>query len=77
MKIMSFLAGTFAGAVVGGVAALLLAPSSGQDLQLEVRHRYETIIDDAKSAAAEKQAELKAQLEMMRKPKTGMEHEAG
>jgi gas vesicle protein len=68
MKIMSFLAGALSGAVVGATAALLLAPASGEELQLEVRHRYESIVDDAKSAAAAKQAELKAQLETMRRP---------
>ena len=73
MKFMSFMAGLFSGAVVGAVAALLLAPASGEDLQLEVRHRYETIVDEAKTAAASKQAELKAQLEALRQPRTGNE----
>jgi gas vesicle protein len=73
MKIMSFLAGVFSGAVVGATAALLLAPASGEDLQLEVRHRYQTIVDEAKAAAAAKQAELKAQLEALRQPRHDME----
>jgi gas vesicle protein len=73
MKIMSFLAGAFSGAVVGATAALLLAPSSGEELQTEVRHRYETIVEDAKSAASAKQAELKARLESLRQPQVSTE----
>ena len=73
MKVMSFLAGMFSGAVVGATAALLLAPSSGEDLQMEARHRYETIVEEAKSAAAAKQAELKARLEALRQPQPDIE----
>ena len=69
MRIMSFLAGTLAGAVVGATAALLLAPASGEELRTEARERYETIIDDARQAAAEKQSQLEAQLEALRRPK--------
>ena len=77
MKIMSFLAGAMSGAVVGATAALLLAPASGEELRAETRQRYESIIAEARQAAADKQAELKAQLEALRKPKSGMEEEAG
>jgi gas vesicle protein len=77
MKIMSFLAGAMSGAVVGATAALLLAPASGEDLRLETRRRYESILAEARQAAADKQAELKAQLEELRKPRRGMEEEAG
>ena len=70
MKTMSFLAGAFAGAVVGATAALLLAPSSGNQLRLQARERYETLIDEARKAAQEKQEQLKAQLEALKAPKT-------
>ena len=77
MKIMSFLAGAMSGAVVGATAALLLAPASGEDLRAATRQRYESIIAEARQAAADKQAELKTQLEELRKPRRGMEEEAG
>jgi gas vesicle protein len=73
MRIMSFLAGTLAGAVVGGTAALLLAPTSGEEMRLEARERYEAIIEEARRAASEKQAQLEAQLEALRRPKTAHE----
>jgi gas vesicle protein len=77
MRIMSFLAGTFAGAVVGATAALLLAPESGEELRMDVRSRYETIVSDARRAAEEKRAQLEAQLENMRRPRSGEEEAAG
>ncbi len=40
-KMMGFLAGVFCGAVVGSVAALLLAPMSGRDLQSQARERFD------------------------------------
>ncbi|MBI3363128.1 MAG: YtxH domain-containing protein [Chloroflexi bacterium] len=70
MKIMSFLAGAFAGAVVGATAALLLAPTSGEHVREQARERYETLIADARRAAEEKQEQLKAQLEALKAPKT-------
>lgn len=70
MKITSFLAGALSGAVVGATAALLLAPASGEELRAQARERYETLLRDAREAAATKQAELKAQLEALKAPRT-------
>lgn len=69
MKIMSFLAGAFSGAVVGATAALLLAPASGDELRTQTRQRYEALIRDAREAASKKQSELKARLESLKAPK--------
>ena len=44
-RIMSFLAGAFCGAVVGSVAALLLAPASGRDLQSQARERIDGLVE--------------------------------
>lgn len=68
-KITGFLAGLMSGAIVGSVAALLLAPSSGRELQARTRERFETLIDDARTAAESKRVQLEAQLEALKAPK--------
>ena len=66
-KFVSFLAGVFAGAVVGAVAAILLAPYSGSELQEKARMRVQNLIKEGKRAASARRAELEAQLEMFKR----------
>ena len=66
-RTFSFLAGIMAGAVVGGVAALLLAPYSGLELQGQMRARAQGLIEEGKRAAAARRAELEAQLEAFKR----------
>ncbi len=61
-RTMSFLAGAMCGALVGAVAALLLAPTSGPQLQSDVRGQFEHVMADARAAAEAKRAQLEAQL---------------
>lgn len=61
-KMMGFLAGIFCGAVVGSVAALLLAPMSGRELQSQARERFDDLFDEAREAAEARRAQLEAQL---------------
>ncbi|HLE29996.1 MAG TPA: YtxH domain-containing protein [Anaerolineales bacterium] len=68
-RIMSFLAGAFCGAVVGSVAALLLAPASGRDLQSQARERIDGLVEDARRAAEARRAQLEAQLNALKSPK--------
>ena len=67
-RLMGFLAGTLCGALVGGVAALLLAPMSGNDLQERARHEMDDLMTDARVAAAEKRAQLEKQLATLKAP---------
>ena len=69
-RTFSFLAGTLCGALVGAVAALLLAPTSGQKLQADARSQYEHVMTDARAAADAKRAQLEAQLAALKKPRT-------
>ena len=62
-KGFSFLVGLFAGAVVGAIAGILLAPYSGPELQERVRTRVQGLIEEGKRAAAARRTELEAQLE--------------
>ena len=68
-RFFSFVAGAFCGAVVGSVAALLLAPLSGRELQTRSRVQAETIIIEVRKAYEEKEKELKAQIEALKAPK--------
>jgi gas vesicle protein len=68
-KVTGFLAGMMSGAIVGSVAALLLAPMSGRDLQSRAREEFDDLLDDAKSAAETKRVQLEAQLEALKAPK--------
>jgi gas vesicle protein len=66
-KIVSFLAGLLAGAVVGAAAAILLAPYSGSELQEQVRTRVQGLVEEGRRAAAARRAELEAQLEAFKR----------
>jgi gas vesicle protein len=66
-KILSFLAGAMAGAIVGATAALLLAPASGEDLRTQMTNRWEEALEEARLAMEETRRDLQAQLEQMQK----------
>ncbi len=66
-KVISFLAGLLAGAVVGAAAAILLAPYSGPELQEQVRTRVQGLIEEGRRAAAARRAEMEAQLEAFKR----------
>ena len=62
-KMFSFMAGALCGALMGSVAALLLTPASGADLKNGAVNRWQTAVNDARTAMAEKQRELEMQFE--------------
>ena len=66
-KTFSFLVGIAAGAVVGAVVAVLLAPEAGSDLQQRLRARIGELIEEGKSAADARRAELEAQLDAFKR----------
>jgi gas vesicle protein len=66
-KIVSFFAGILAGALVGSVAALLLAPESGGEIQERIRARGRQLIEEARRAAAAQREEMQAQLESFKR----------
>lgn len=69
-KSTGFLAGLMSGALVGAVSALLLAPTSGRELQSRAREQLDTLVEDAKTAAETKRVQLEAQLASLKAPKT-------
>ncbi len=67
-RLLSFLLGAASGALVGASVAILMAPSSGDDLRGELRSRFGRLRDELQSAADERRAELERQLTSMRQP---------
>jgi len=61
-KFIVFVSGMFAGALVGGVAALLLAPEAGEELRKKALVRFDSLIEDGKKAAEARRTELRQQL---------------
>lgn len=65
-RVISFLTGAVLGAIVGAGVAMLMAPASGDELQSQIRGRVADIQAEVKKAAADRRAELEAQLAHLR-----------
>jgi gas vesicle protein len=65
-KFFAFLAGLMSGAIVGGAAALLFAPMSGEALKDEIVARIDQLKDDMEKAAAEQEKRLRAEFERLK-----------
>ncbi len=61
-----FLSGFFWGAVVGGLAALLLSPNSGADNQKKIQEYILMVQEETRKAGDEKGEEMRTQLEKLR-----------
>jgi len=66
-KVASFLIGVFSGALIAGVAVLLLTPASGSEIRGRLSARLDELIEEGKRAAATRRAELQAQLEAFKR----------
>jgi len=69
-KLIGFLAGAMCGAIVGAVAALLLAPAPGVELRQNVRTRVDVLVAEGRKAAEDRRAELEAQLAALKRPQS-------
>jgi gas vesicle protein len=67
-RLTNFIFGVLIGAFVGATTAILLAQSSGNDFQLEIRDRFKQLWDELQDAAQDRRAELEDQLAEMRRP---------
>ncbi len=67
-RFMNFLAGALCGALVGAVTALLLAPSSGVELQTRIGDQMQSMSDEIRAAYENRMAQLEAELASLRKP---------
>jgi uncharacterized membrane-anchored protein YhcB (DUF1043 family) len=66
-KMFSFMAGALCGALIGGVAALLLTPDSGEQLKKNAQNRWQAAVNDAREAMEETQRQLEEQFEQAKK----------
>lgn len=66
---MRFLSGAILGVMVGAAVAILLAPTSGDMLQQQIRGRIETIQGEMRQASQERRQELEGQLANLRAPR--------
>ena len=62
VKFFRFVSGFAMGMVAGVAAALLLAPTSGEELRLTVTDSLSDVLEEGRLAAAETRATLQAQL---------------
>jgi len=69
-RLISFIAGVMTGAIVGATIALLIAPTSGDELRGQITTRAQSIRDEVTEAAAARRAELEQQLAALRAPRT-------
>ena len=60
-KCMGFMAGAVCGALVGGIVALLVAPTSGPELVQSAEERWELTMSEARRAMDERRRELETQ----------------
>lgn len=68
-KFFNFFLGAVLGGFVGATLALLLAPSSGEEIRLEMRERVRRLQEELRQAAAQRRAELEEQLATLRSPR--------
>lgn len=66
-RFFSFLLGSITGALFGAAIALLIAPSSGEELQARARERFSSLRNEIQDAYESRVAQLESELESMRK----------
>ncbi|MFA9406174.1 MAG: YtxH domain-containing protein [Anaerolineales bacterium] len=64
----NFMVGIVTGALVGSIAALLLAPMSGEELRTQAAERADAVRQDVLEAYEARVAQLEAELDRLRKP---------
>ena len=67
-KAMAFTFGAVLGGILGGLTALLLAPSSGEELRSSIQKQVDQIQIEIKEAGQKKREELEQQLDELIKP---------
>ena len=68
-KIENFLVGAAIGLAVGATLAILLAPSSGEELRDNIKLEIQRIQDEMQQAGEAKRIELEQQLALLRAPR--------
>ncbi len=66
-KVLVFMSGVIAGAILGGVVAILMTPQSGENLRGQARQRYQDALEAGKKAADERKQQLINEYEAMKR----------
>jgi gas vesicle protein len=72
-RFISFIVGVVCGALVGSVAALLLAPAPGEEVRSQALGRLSTFRDEIREAYQTRMAQLEGELDSLRSPKAPQE----
>ncbi len=72
-RLGTFLFGTVVGYAVGGIAGLLLAPTSGDQMRKNIVDYKDQVTADVKSAMDERQDQLRRELAYRRSPDISLE----
>ncbi len=64
-KIVLFGIGALGGALLTGIAVLLLTPDSGDAMRRQAREQFDDLMDDATVAAEDRRKELEAELDAL------------
>lgn len=67
-KMFNFIIGMMMGGLVGATVALLLAPTSGEDIRSQIQEQSIRLRDEVKSVAEARRAELERELARLRAP---------
>lgn len=67
MGVLSWLVGFAVGYGIGYAAGRLYAPTSGEQVRLQLKVRYQEIADEAEKAAEDKRRELEARYEVAKR----------
>lgn len=68
-KTFRFLEGMLLGAVFGAALAILLAPSSGEELRNQIQLEIDRVQSEMQQAAEQRRYELESQLSELRAPR--------
>jgi gas vesicle protein len=66
-KVLMFMGGVIAGAIIGGAVALLLTPQSGESMRGQARQRYQDALEAGRQAADERKQQLVSEYEAMKR----------
>ncbi len=67
-RALNFLLGATIGGLIGATVAILIAPSSGEELRAKINLRTNQIRSEVSQAAADRRAELERQLAALKAP---------
>jgi gas vesicle protein len=67
-RAVNFILGAVIGGLIGAGVAILMAPSSGEELRSDISLRTQQIRSEVSQAAAERRAELEKQLAALKAP---------